>query len=513
MVVVGAGPAGLTAAIALARRGIETLVLERRPCPSQLPRATVISTSNMELMRSWALEADVREGDLGVELRPWVSETLAAAAAGHAADAGFPTREQSGLISPTAPAGVPQDHLELVLERHLRALGPGRIQRGEEVTEVENATDGVTLRVRNVEAGGEREVRGRYVIAADGIRSTVRGGLGVAASRREQLDRRLAVQFRAPLWDLLGRYRYAIYWLTGPVRPSVFVPVGLPDRWVFATDWDLEREHVGDPTPPKIADRIREAAGDSALEPTVERIAPVDYGVDLAERFRNRSVFLIGDAAHRVTPRGATGLNTAIRGGYDIGWKLAWVLRGWAGDGLLDTYEAERRPVAEHNAARSADPNGSERSVTEALRADLGGRIAHLWVGGESGRVSTLDMLGGGLTLFTSPRGVEWQAAATSIRAKVPLSVRQLDELSAWELGIARPGALLVRPDGVPAALWTDASGAARELATAVVAITAGRSERARADGEPGISGLGGMIRLVRGRAARVDAKAGRPYN
>jgi len=369
VVIVGAGPAGLTAAIALGQRGIETLVIERRRRPSQLPRATAISTSTMELMRTWGLEAEVRKGDLGVELQPWVSETLAAAGAGRAADAGFPTREQSALISPTSPAAVPQDHLEPVLERRLRALGPGRIVRGVQVTEIENGRDGVTLTVRDTESAGQRRVRARYVIGADGIRGTVRGALGIPASLRERLGGRLAVLFRAPLWDLLRDCRYAIYWLTGPTRPSFFVPAGLPDRWVFATDWDFERERVADSTSSEVTGWIREAAGEPGLEPKVQRVAPVAYGVDLAARFRDGSVFLIGDAAHRVTPRGATGLNTAIRDGYDLGWKLAWVLRGWAGEGLLHTYETERRPVAEHNAARSADPNGSERNGTSARRS------------------------------------------------------------------------------------------------------------------------------------------------
>ena len=131
---------------------------------------------------------------------------------------------------------------------------------------------------------------------------------------------------------------------------------------------------------------------------------------------------------------------------------------------------------SEHNAVRSADPSGSQRPVTAELRADLGGRMAHLWLPDEDRPVSTLDLLGNGLTLLTGPEAAPWESMATATHTRVPVSVRSLDELTARALGIARRGALLVRPDGVPAGLWTDPGHASTELPRAVAALS-GRSD------------------------------------
>jgi hypothetical protein len=142
-------------------------------------------------------------------------------------------------------------------------------------------------------------------------------------------------------------------------------------------------------------------------------------------------------------------MNTAIGDGHDIGWKLAWVLQGWAGDELLDTYEEERRSVAEHNLRRSSDPNGSVREAADELRVDLGGRIPHAWIGPEADRISTLDLLGPGLTLFTT--AATPRADVDRAGGGTPVTVRALPPAAAGALGIAPGEALLVRPDGVPA--------------------------------------------------------------
>jgi hypothetical protein len=179
--------------------------------------------------------------------------------------------------------------------------------------------------------------------------------------------------------------------------------------------------------------------------------------------------FLIGDAAHRVTPRGATGLNTAIRDGFDIGWKLGWVLRGWADARLLESYERERRPVAEFNTQRSTRADGSILGNSIGLNADIGGRIAHVWVPRAEDLVSTVDLLGDGLTLFVGPN---WDGAVpTSHSGSPPVAVERLDAIAARGLGLTPAGSLVVRPDGYAVALWND-DGSAPARPSAVGAVS-----------------------------------------
>jgi hypothetical protein len=126
------------------------------------------------------------------------------------------------------------------------------------------------------------------------------------------------------------------------------------------------------------------------------------------------------------------------------------VLRRWGRADLLDTYEGERRPVAEHNLARSADPSGSIRDADEALSVDLGGRVAHAWLPSRERRTSTLDLLGLGHTLFIGAPGTNLPITGTSTRCAPPVTVRRLDAITARGLGIRPGGGLLTRPDGIP---------------------------------------------------------------
>jgi putative polyketide hydroxylase len=158
----------------------------------------------------------------------------------------------------------------------------------------------------------------------------------------------------------------------------------------------------------------------------------------------------------------------AMHGAFDLAWKLAWVLRGWADDRLLDSYESEQRPTAGHYVARSADPHGGIRDHEPELRIDLGGRIPHAWTGPAHARMSTLDLIADGLTLFTGSPGVGWASAAAALDPRVPVIIRSLDDATAQALAIRRDGAVLVRPDGRPVAVWSSSVDADRVLRSAV---------------------------------------------
>jgi 2-polyprenyl-6-methoxyphenol hydroxylase-like FAD-dependent oxidoreductase len=468
VLVVGAGPAGLTAAITLARYGVDVLLVERRADLSSLPRATAVSTRTMELMRSFGLEERVRSGGIDVEWNAWITESLTSPV-GAAMPLGFPTRWQAALVSPTTPACVPQDHLEPVLLDYLRSFPAVDIRFGTELVTLEQDSESVTVGLWDASEQTSFEVRAGYVVAADGAHSSVRAMLGIPMEGPDNLVEHSTVLFRAPLWDVLGDRRHGIYVITRPEAAGVFVPVGADGRWLYGREFAHGQSRPEEMSRDGLTNLLRMASGVPSLQPRIERVGSFSFAAQIASRYRQQHVFLAGDAAHRVTPRGGTGMNTAVHDGFDLAWKLGWVLSDWAEARLLDTYESERRPVGLHNTARSADPDGSQRKAAEGLAADLGDRIPHVWIDRDGARISTLDLLGPSLTLLTDEYGGFWRHALPSTVATIATQV--VDEAAAERLGIRGGGAALVRPDGRPIAIWAEAMP---DPAGAMAAATSG---------------------------------------
>jgi putative polyketide hydroxylase len=445
VVIVGAGPAGLAAAIALAELEVPCLVVDRFRERSAAARATVVSTGAMERLRRWGIHERAEERALDVEMKGWRAPALTRIEEGAAFPVGMLTREQARIVSPARPTCLSQDLLEPLLEAHLRTLPAAQVALATTFTGLRQDADGVTVTL--ADRRGERTVRAAYVIGADGVRSAVRAAAGIGLEESAGLSDSVGAQVRAPLWDLVPEERrYGIYAITDPAAGGALIPVG-GDGWIYAT----ERRPGVEATAAALARLVRGAAGVPDLPVEVDRVIELRYGTALAHAFQAGRVFLAGDAAHRVTPRGATGMSMAVIGGEAVAWRLAWVLRGWAPPELLGEYERERRPIATHNIARSARADGSVQAAEHEWRIDVGGRIAHAWT---APGTSTVDLVGGGRTLFTGPGDSAW-AALAPLAPGAPVRVHALPEPAARALGITGRGAVMARPDGVPLGFWT----------------------------------------------------------
>ncbi|HSK52631.1 MAG TPA: FAD-dependent monooxygenase, partial [Clostridia bacterium] len=368
VLVVGAGPAGLTMAAGLARHGVGSLLVERHETVSVFPKASGISTRTMEILRSWGLEDAVRAASLRALPLMSVGETLTGPSQA-IAPLGFPTDEQALAVSPTRPAIAPQDRVEPILLEFARRQSGVEIRFGTELVGLDQDPDGVTATLRDLDSGREEIVRARYLVGADGSRSAVRAMLGIEAHGPSDLGTYLTMLFRADLWSALGERRFGLYQLTGPV-PGVFVPTGPDDRWVLGMPFDPRSDDPGAFTPERCVELIRRAAGLPDLAVELLASMPITFMAQAAERVRDGRAFLVGDAAHRMPPMGGRGLNTAVADAYGLSWKLAWVVRGLAGEALLGTHEAERGPVGRFNLMLAA-PN-APAATPDGLREDLG---------------------------------------------------------------------------------------------------------------------------------------------
>jgi tetracenomycin A2 monooxygenase-dioxygenase len=506
VLIVGAGPAGLSAAVFLGRHGIPCVVLEKRGGISVLPRAPGLQARTMELFHAAGLGRDIRALEIGDSHAFFEGGILRVSTYAEIAEA--EVLEAPSLdgpaISPERVMGCGQDRYEAVLADKARDFG-AELRFGCRIRSLSQHDGGVTATVEDTATGGISRLRASYLIGADGANGTVREALGIGRSGRGTVFNAVSIYFRAPELEaiLAGRPFILCYATAGGAMVGLSRLHGR-DPWLAACVYHPERgESPADFTDERCVQLIRAASGRPGMAVQIVATVPWEGAQLVAEQFRAGRVFLAGDAAHVHPPAGGFGANTGIHDAHNLAWKLAAALRGWAGDGLLDTYHDERHAVGSAM-ARQAMVRHSIRhgTATDQVRAEMvddivitlgyrydsqavvaeerrpvmagplqlrgepGTRVPHVWLERDGTRLSTIDLYWDGFVLLTGPEGASWQDAAARLAATagVPLRALVIGEAGDYRAvdgdwadacGIGPDGAILVRPDAFVA--WRSA--------------------------------------------------------
>ena len=353
VLVVGGGPVGLVASVLLGRHGIDHVVVERRTEVQSAPAAHVTNARTFEILRSAGVDMDrvlaaCQPAAEGAWVR-WV-DTLVGDELGK-----VPFELQDRLhelddVTPTPLRNLSQHRFEPILRDHVDRLADG-VQWDGAVQD----DDRVTCELRDVRTGATRTVTADYVVAADGAGSRVRAGLGIPMEGPDVLQSFVMIHATADLRHLVADRPATLYWVMRPDVRGVLVAHDLAGTWVLMKDWDPGTEDLGDYTVERCEALFRASAGTDDLDLVIENIRPWRMTSQIARHYGTGRIFLVGDAAHRFPPTGGLGLNTGVADVHNLVWKLAATVRGWAPPGLLATYEAERRPVAQMNADKSLE--------------------------------------------------------------------------------------------------------------------------------------------------------------
>jgi 2,4-dichlorophenol 6-monooxygenase len=387
VLIVGGGAAGLASSLLLSRLGVETLLVERRPASSDLPKAHILNQRTMEIFDTVDLADEVYEQGSPLEAMGRVAWYTSFAGptplhgrelAWRDAWGGGADADRYARVSPFRHTNLPQMRLEPIMRRRAEERAPGRVRFSHELIDLTQDADGVTGRIREVGSGREYSVRAQYALGADGGR-TVGRTIGAKLEGQVGLVDMVSTHVIADLSRLAPDPRVSIFWFINPdthgsIGSGVLIKMGgagwgpSANEWVFA--FATTPDDPTDFDPEYVRERMRRAVGVADLP--VEPRRPSRWHIEsvVADRYSDGRVFLLGDAAHRHPPTGALGLNTAVQDAHNLAWKLALVLRGDADPALLDTYGAERRPVALHNAEQSLASFFAHAEIDEAIGID-----------------------------------------------------------------------------------------------------------------------------------------------
>jgi 2,4-dichlorophenol 6-monooxygenase len=401
VLVVGAGPAGLATSLSLSRHGVPHLLVEKHPGTAHSPRAHIVNQRTVEICRDLGIEDRLLDVATPAELMSnnvWATslagrelarlETWGTSAA-RAAD--------YRAASPSPMCNCPQHVLGPVLHEAIEEAGVGEVRFRHELVSLEQDPDGVTAVVRNRDVERDVTVRAQYVVGADGGRSRVVELAGLPLDGEHGLAQAANVWFEADLTRFCAHRPGVLYWNASPgkdywVGAGTFICVRPWTEWVMLFMFDPSRETVDPKDTEALRARVHKVIGDPSVDVDIKSLSFWTINHVLAERYTEGRVLCMGDAVHRHPPANGLGLNTSMADGFNLAWKLAYVLDGRADPSLLDTYDAERRPVGRVTVDRAMKSVVEMAAIPAALgfqpdqdEADGWASLERLWEPGAEG--------------------------------------------------------------------------------------------------------------------------------
>jgi 2,4-dichlorophenol 6-monooxygenase len=370
VVVVGSGPAGAGAALFLATLGMPTIVITKYRWTANTPRAHITNQRAMEIFRDLGVEDQVRADATPHELMgdTVFCTSIAGEEIGRILTWGtHPAREADyRLASPCLPVDIPQTYLEPILVRNAAARG-ARLRFSTEYLGHRQDGDGVTVEVRDRLSGGTYTIRAKYLVGADGARSQVAEDIGLPMEGAMDIAGSMNITFKADISRYVGHRPSVLYWVIQPGSDVGGIGAGLVrmvrpwNEWLIVWGYDISRP------PPEVDEKaaiqiVRNLLGLPDIEVEITGTSLWGNNERYATHLQNGRVFCVGDAVHRHPPSNGLGSNTSIQDSYNLAWKLAAVLRGQAGPGLLETYSQERAPIARQIVLRA---NRSSREFVQ----------------------------------------------------------------------------------------------------------------------------------------------------
>ncbi len=383
VLVIGAGPMGATTALALAKLGVEVRMISMFPWVAHTPRAHITSQRTMEVLRDLGVEGEAKK-----QATPWLEmgdSLLATSLTGTEIarmpswGSGFERHGDYARHSPCEYLDIPQPRLEPVLVGAASAHGV-KTSWNTEFLALDEDGDGVTATLRDVLSGRTYEVRARYLVGADGARSQVAEQIELPFEGHLARAGTIYTRFHADLSQYVAHRPSILHWFFNPSTGFGEIGLGLLraiepwDEWIAGWGFDIAGGEP-DRDPDLLTKQIRSLIGDDRVEITIHGSSLWYVNQQYATTLSRGRVFCGGDATHRHPPSSGLGLNTCVQDAHNLAWKLAYVLRGYAGAGLLDTYTPERAPVGEQIVLRANQSRKDYAALRECLNTSGDGDL------------------------------------------------------------------------------------------------------------------------------------------